>query len=364
VRRRWIALALLGLAGCGEGTAQAPPVVAGPPPVPVRVARAELQDVSEPIWGTGTIEADKQVDIGPRVDGIIEEIFVQVGDRVEQGARLFRTRDVEYRIRVEEAEYAQRLASAEAAKARRERERAEQLFRSDVVSSERLEALRTADAAARARLGQAETSLARARQELADTLVEAPWPGAVTQRFVDEGMMLRTMLTSGAAVVQLMKLDPVVAVVRVPEVHLRRVHPGTPARLHVDGLGRGFEGSVAIVSDRVDPGSRSIELRVPIPNPDLALKPGLFAKLELRPDPQRALVVERGAVLGHAPDRYVLVPVEGRAQRRDVEVRDVDALRLEIVSGLEAESDVLIAAPGAQLDVGAAFAVAPADASL
>jgi RND family efflux transporter MFP subunit len=352
------------LLACSRGTAQPPPPDAEPPAVAVQVVRASVQEIAEPIAGTGTVEADKQVDIGPRVDGTIEEIFVQVGDRVDAGAKLFRTRDVDYRIRVEEASYAQRLAAAEARKARRDLSRAEELFRSDVLSSEQIEAARTADDAARAREGQARTALARARQELADTLVQAPYPGAITQRFVDEGVMLRTMLSSGAAVVQLMKMDVVIAVVRVPEVHLRRIRVGTPARLQVDGLEGSFEGAVSIVSDRVDPGSRSIEVRVPIPNPDLVLKPGLFAKVELRPEPHRALVVERRAVLGRAPDRYVMVPENGRAARRAVEVRDLDALHLEVVSGLEDGSALLIAPPGVKLDEGAAFAAAPADAAL
>jgi RND family efflux transporter MFP subunit len=363
VRRLLPALALLCLAACSEGTAQAPRVAAQPPAVQARIVRAELQEISEPIIGTGTLEADKQVDIGPRVDGIIQEIFVQVGDRVEAGAKLFRTRDVEYRIRVEEAEYALRLASAEAGKTRNELARAEQLFRSDVVSIEQIEAMRTADDAARARRGQAETALARARQELADTLVVAPYPGSITRRFADEGLMLRTMLSSGSAVVQLMKLDVVVAVARVPEVHLRRIRPGTPARLQVEGLDGVFESEVAIVSDRVDPGSRSIEVRVPIRNPDLALKPGQFAKLELVPDPQRVLVIERGAVHGHASNRYVLVPRDGRAMRRDVAVRDLDAQRLEILSGLEPGGEVLVAPAGAQLEAGAPYAAAPDDAA-
>lgn len=358
-----LALLALGLAACSEGTARAPDAPPAAAPIAVSIARVEAQDIAESIWGTGTLEADKQADIGPRVDGIIEEVFVQVGDRVEAGDPLFRTRDVEYRIRTAEAEHALRLARAEARKAERDRARAEELFRSSIVSIEQIESVRTADDAARARVGQAETALERARQDQSDTLVRAPWPGAVTRRFVDEGVMLRTMLTSGAAVVQLMKLDVVVAVARVPEVHLRRVRVGTPARLHIDGLERAFEGSVAIVSDRVDPGSRSIELRVPIANPELVLKPGLFAKLELLPAPRRALVIERRAVRGRGADSYVLVADGGRAARHSVVVRDLDAQRLEVVSGLEAGAEVLVAEPGADLQEGAAFQVS-ADAPL
>jgi RND family efflux transporter MFP subunit len=356
-------LALCALAACGGDGAPTADVAGQPVPVPVAVVQVSAQAVEEPIWATGTLEADKQVDIGPRVDGIIDQVFVDVGDRVAVGDELFRTRDTEYQIRVREAEHALQLARAETKKASHELERAEELFRGNIVSIEAIESVRTAHDTARARLGQAQTALERARQEFEDTRVRAPFAGSITRRFVDEGVMLRTMLSSGSAVVQLMKLDQVVAVARLPDVHLARIRPGTQARLHVDGFEGTFEGEVQVVSDRVDPGSRTLEVRVPIPNPELALKPGLFAKLEVRPEPRRALVIERRALRGHAPDAYVLVAENGRAARRNVAVRNLDAQHVEILSGLDAGAQLLVARPGSELDEGAAF-VPAADAPL
>lgn len=349
-----LALALLGGAGC-SGDAQVSDTGSQTAPVPVVVVPVAAQPLDEPIWATGTLEADKQVDIGPRVDGIIDQVFVDVGDRVAAGDELFRTRDSEYRIRVREAEHALELGAAEARKAAHELERAEALFRQNIVSIEAIEAIRTARDTARARLGQAETALARGRQDLDDTRVRAPFAGSVTRRFVDEGVMLRTMLSSGSAVVQLMKLDQIVAVARLPDVHLARVRAGTPARLHVDGFEQAFEGRVEVVSDRVDPSSRTLEVRVPIPNPELALKPGLFAKLEIRPEPRHALVIERRALRGHAPDEYVLVAENGRAARRNVAVRNLDAQHVEVLSGLDVGAQLLVARPGEPLDEGTPF---------
>lgn len=348
-------LALCTLAACGGENGAAPDVAGQPTPIPVAVVQVSARPLDEPIWATGTLEADKQVDIGPRVDGIIEQVLVHVGDRVAAGDELFRTRDNEYRIRVREAEHASQLASAETRKAFHDLERAEELFRRNIVSIEEIESIRTAHDTARARFGQAQTALARARQDLEDTSVRAPFAGSITRRFVDEGVMLRTMLSSGSAVVQLMKLDQVVAVARLPDVHLTRVLPGTPARLHVDGFEGGFEGRIEVVSDRVDPASRTIEVRVPIPNPELALKPGLFAKLEVRPEPRRALVIERRALRGHAPDSYVLVAENGRAARRNVAVRNLDAQHVEVLSGLDDGAQLLVARPGSQLDEGSPF---------
>ena len=110
--------------------------------------------------------------------------------------------------------------------------------------------------------------------------------------------MLRTMMGGGSAVIQLMKTDVVAVIVQVPETQLPRVRLGTPARVRIDGLDRVFESRVEIVNDRVEASSRSIEVRMPIANADLAIKPGLSATAEILPEPREALVLERRALLG------------------------------------------------------------------
>ena len=157
----------------------------------------------------------------------------------------------------------------------------------NVASDERLDAVRTACEMAAAQREQAEAGLAQARQNLADTTVRAPYRGVITRRFVDEGAMLSTMMTAGNAVVQIMKMDIVVAIVQLPELHLARVHVGTPGVVRVDGIERSYESHVAILNDRVDSVSRAFEVRLAIENADYALKPGLFAELELRPEAAR-----------------------------------------------------------------------------
>lgn len=324
----------LALAGCGAE--ETPPVAAGleVAPIPVASTSATRESIVEPVLGTGTIAAHKTTDVGPRVSGIIDAIHVAVGDRVEKGDPLFRTRPVDYEIRVREAESALRLARANAQKAERDLERMKTLHGQNVASDERLDAVRTAYEMAAAQHGQAEAALAQARQNLADTTVRAPYRGVITRRFVDEGAMLSTMMTMGNAVVQIMKMDVVSAIVQLPEAHLARVHLGTPGVVRVDGIARTYEAKVDILNDRVDALSRAFEVRLTIENADYALKPGLFAELELRPEPREATLLERAALLGGEDTGYVFVLADGRAARRPLRVRELDAARVEVLEGL------------------------------
>jgi RND family efflux transporter MFP subunit len=356
-------LALAFALGCGA-SGEVADVSAPPPAVVIGATEAVEEALVEPILGTGTIAAQKTTNISPRVDGIIEEIYVKVGDRVEAGAPLFRTREIDYRIRLDQQRAAVRLASAEAEKARRDLERARGLSTRNVLSDEALDQAGTRDRIASAKLESARAARARARQDLEDVRVTAPYDGVITRRYVDEGAFIRSMMSTNSPVVQIMKIDVVLAIVHVPEIHLPRIRVGTPARVRIDGLACEYESEVYILNDRVEHTSHSIELRLPIVNDDLAIKPGLFAKAELLPAPRSALLVDRRAVLGSGENRWVFMAKGDRAVRRPVEVRDLDATRVEVLSGLVAGERVLVGPNLARLDDGTPVLLQASDVAL
>ncbi len=83
-----VAAAALSLAGCGGGSSEAPQ--AQIEAVEIGAIAPKRESLTEPVVATGTIAAAKTTDVGPSVDGIIEEVYVKVGDRVEAGSRCSR----------------------------------------------------------------------------------------------------------------------------------------------------------------------------------------------------------------------------------------------------------------------------------
>lgn len=354
--------AFAGLAlACGQadGTVEA----ASQDAIRLRAVPVRREQLVEPILGTGTIAPEKLTNVGPRVDGIVEEIFVHTGVRVSAGDPLFRTREVNYRLRLDQSRAELRLARAEAEKAQRDLERIEELAARGVASTEQLDSTRTQHAIASARVETAGAAVARAEQDLEDTVVRAPYDGVITQKFADEGTFMRTMMTGTAPVIQIMKIDLVVALVNIPAVHLPRVRVGTPGRVHIDGLGRVYETQVHVVNDRIDREARTIDVRLGIRNSDFAIKPGLFARVELLPEPRTVTVVERATVLGREGDRHVFVAIDGRAARRAVHVRDLDATRMEVLDGLEPGERVLSGPDLVRLEEGTRVLIEVADAA-
>jgi RND family efflux transporter MFP subunit len=330
--RRVVAMALasLLLAGCGDGRSATPPAAE---PVVLSNDLVREQDVVSPIQATGEVHADKLTEVKPRVDGIIDAVFVNVGDRVAAGQPLFRTRQADYRNRLAESDQAVALAEAEARQTAGDLDRAISLRGKGVVSQGRMDEVQAGHDTARARLGMAEAARAQARQSLADATVTAPYDGIVTGRFVDEGTMIQ-VATANTPVVEIAKLDVVEVVAQVAAVHLPRLKQDTRVTVAVEGVSRPIEAALGVINDKVDSRTRAVEIRLHLPNPDLSIKPGLFAKLTLYPAPRRAVVLDRTAVLGLAADAYVYVEESGVARRRPVQVRDLDAALVEVLGGL------------------------------
>jgi RND family efflux transporter MFP subunit len=335
-----VALAV-SLASCGKPTetkeakteAQAAAVVVST----VKVMQAEI---ALPIVATGSLTPSRQTDIGPSVDGIIEEVMVGVGSRVKKGDPLFRTRDVEIRLQVQELEQQVALARAQLKNAQNELRRQNSLKGGGWVSQSRMDTTRTNSDVAAAQLGVWEARLAQGRQQLKDTLVRAPYDGVISKKDVYEGRFMASrfggggMMGGAAGVVQIMGIDPLAVIVVAPATHFGQLKLGMTGRIFVDGIDKPFEAKVAVINYGVDYKARSVEVRMALPNPDYKVLPGLYARVELIPEARKTLVVDRKAILGPDGSRYAFVALNGRAKKIALSTREVDGERAEITSNV------------------------------
>ena len=352
----WVIVLLamgLALAACDQGeksetTASETLSDAAPgadqPAISAFLSEATSQTLVEPVIGTGTIAAHKVTDLGPSIDGVIDEIYVHVGARVSKGDPLFKTRDVDVRLKVAEAENELKLAKAQRRNADQALQRVKTLAGKGIVSGNRLEDAQARHSVAVAREGVAGAKLNQARQALKDAVVRAPFDGVITRRDIDEGKFMATRTPSigeNGGVLQISKIDLVAAIVEVPEPDLSRISLGTPAKVHLDALGKSVDADITVINDRVDPVRRAVEVRLAIPNENYEVKPGLFARAEILPPARSILALDRRAVQGTEAEQYVFLLEDGKAKRRPVRTAQVDASRVEVLEGLDAGDKVL-----------------------
>lgn len=343
----------IALAACGEGDGGTKEL-ASPPSTGVTVTRVIEVEHVEPIMATGTIAAKQSSNIGPLVEGVVEEIFVRVGDRVQKGDKLFRMRDVDYKRLVREAEASLDVAKAKYAQARRSFDRTKRLAEQGHISESGLDIARTELDVSRAGVNQAAAILETAQQQLRDTVVTAPFDGTVTARYIDEGVFMtnRSMGGGQSSVLELQEAHIVAGIMRAPESALPRLRLGQKAHLFIPGYDTPFESTVFIINDKIDSESRTVEFRLPVMNPDYSIKSGQFARAVVFPDPMKILVLPREAVRGSLASAYVIQIVDGKAHRKSVSVEQLDATRVRVSEGLEA-GDIVVLTSESDLSEGA-----------
>lgn len=317
------------------------------PSAPIHLELVRRIQVEKTVFASGTIAAKQTSNIGPLVEGVVEKIFVKVGDRVKRGDPLFQTRKVDYERRVEEANAAKNLADIRGEQAKRNYERAKELASQENISQARLDDVETAYRIAGAEVLRAKAALDTARQQLADTVVHAPFDGVITARNVDAGVFLSNRFSMGgsSAVVRIQEISIVGAIVQTPEENLGLLALNQPAKVQIQGHEEVYDSFVYILNDLVDPQTRTVELRLPIENENYAIKPGQFAEARIILPPQDLLVISRSAIASVGNATFVYVVRNDVASRVAVEVREFDSEQLEVLSGLQEGDSVVLSPP-------------------
>ena len=275
----------------------------GPRVARVITQRVELQPMIDEIQALGTAHANESIDIQPRIASLIERIAFREGQLVGKGDLL---------VELEDNEIVAGLALAEASlsESRSLYNRSQSLADSQAISASSLEGL-----VAQVRVDEARVEAARAR--LDNTVIRAPFAGRVGLRRVSPGSLVnnQTVITTLDDVSRI-KLD-----FSVPETFLTVV--SEDMRIVARSLvypGRVFPGIVASIDTRLDPVSRSVKVRAIIPNPDEALKPGMFLTVDLQRDRGEVLLAPEQAIVPEGTAQYVFVVTDGVAEKRAVQL--------------------------------------------
>ena len=168
----------------------------------------------------------------------------------------------------------------------------------------------------------------------------APASGVVVEKNVVEGSGSQ----AGERLFRIATVDRVWIEAELYEADVALVRPGDAARISLPYLpGQRFEGTVALVAPFLDGETRTARARIEIANPGHALLPGMYAAVELRREIGERIVVPASAVLYAGERRFVFVDAgEGRLRPQAVETGLRDGERLEVLSGLEPDQQIVV----------------------
>lgn len=312
-------------------------------------ARAEERELLPSLEVPAEIVAvpDRRATVGPRVAGRVVDVRVNVGDPVERGVPLVVLESDE----VGRARADLIAARARAAVARRKLDRERGLLEDRITSRRAFEEAEGDQQVAEADLRAARTRLATfgvtpsepAPRNPARVTLTSPMSGTVVMRSVHVGQWARPSET----LVEVVDLDELWLQASVYEREMRFVDVDQPVQVEVRAFpGEVFRGTVAQVAGTLDERTRSIGVRVVLPNPEHRLRPGMFATARIQGtpahEPRRLLVIPRAAlqeVLGH---RSVFVKVgNGTFELRRVSTGEREGELVEILDGLSPGDEVV-----------------------
>jgi membrane fusion protein (multidrug efflux system) len=330
-----------GAGGGSGGGAQAAPVV-------VETHTVQTRALPDDVSAVGSLVSNESVVLRPEVSGRIEAIRFRDGETVRRGAVL-----VELDSAVERAE--QQQARANLTLAESNFRRTQDLFGRKFVSQSSLDD-------ARAKLEVARAGLALAQAHLQRMQIRAPFDGVVGIRSVSPGDFVK----DGDALINLEDIATLKVDFRLPELYLDRVRPGQTLELTSDVLpGEVHSATVEAIDPLVDAQGRAVRLRASLRNPDMRLRPGVFARVRLILAERAEVAVVPEAALVPAPGnvQFVYRVEDGKVQRVMVKTGQRRDAMVEVVEGL-APGAVVVTAGQLKLRDGAAVKVAVAPAGV
>lgn len=311
----------------------------------VVVTKVVKRDVPVEVQAPVDLRPLEQADVGSKVLGYVDAVFVERGDRVKKGqiVALVRPSDLPDQLAAARSSIGQ--IKAQATLARTNYERARTLAPSGVVSQQELQAASAALASAEAAEASMQAQISGLAIRLGETRITSPIHGYVSARRLDPGALVGP--PGGGAIVTVVRMDRLRVFLTLNETDAVGIAVGMDAHVSVDALpGRSFVGKVVRVAPTFDPMTRTLEAEVQLPNDSGELRPGMygrgFIRREVHPG---APVVLVNAVQISSKEKYVFVlsgeKVERRAITTGAELDDGSAM--EVRAGLAGGEDIVIA---------------------
>lgn len=341
------------LSGC-EKPAQ-PPAASAPP---VTVANPTKRTVTDWDEFTGRFDAIEQVQVRARVTGFVIGVEFKDGAMVKTGDLLYTIDPRQYEAAAEQARGQLADAKAKVELAERELTRAETLVKTSAVSESVVDQRRQTLSAAQAATMQADGALKRALLDVEYTKVVAPIDGRVSRHLVTVGNLVQGSESGATLLTSIVSLDPIHVYFDMDEsIYLKnnrlwfegrrpssRDTPN-PVQIMLSGETKpSREGTVDFLDNRLDVGTGTLRGRGLVPNKDLSILPGQFARVRvLGSAPYEALLLPDTAIATDQSRKVVfVVKADDTVEMRPVVLGPLDDGLRVIREGLKADDRVIV----------------------
>lgn len=328
------------LSGCSSKTtndaakAQAATVTAEKTAIPVKIAILAKTKISRTIDYTATILPFEEVNMVPSTPGRIDKIYVEVGDKVNKGDKLFlMDRTQLYQMELQLSSLTKDLS------------RLDTLLKTGSAKQQQYDQMKT----------QYDVTRTNVEFMNQNTLMNAPFSGVITGKYFENGEMYSgapTTQTGRSAVVTVMQVNPLKVNVSISEQYYPLIRKGMKAEVMADVYKKEkFTGTVYMISPTINSATRSFNVELELPNRNDLLKPGMFVRVSMDLGEVETFVVPANTVLVQegTNTRFVFIEKNNVVERIEVILGKRFDDQLEIISSNIKEGDMLVTEGQAKL---------------
>ena len=297
------------------------------PPTTVSSTSVKEEEWAPRLAAVGSVSAVQGAIVSTELAGVVSEINFQNGAEAKKG-------EVLMKLDASQEEALLRSAEADAQLAKTDLERARDLAIKKVVSGAEFDS-------AQSKFTRQNAVVDQMRSSIAKKSIIAPFDGQLGIRQVNVGQMIN----AGQQVVELTALDPLYVDFALPEQYLAKLRKGLDVTVRADAFpGRQFKGKLTAVNSMVDPVTRNVSLQATLSNPDHALHPGMFAKVEVALAQTKKTIVIPGSAVSYAPYGDSVFVIE--KQKDPKTGKEEEVLRQQFVRIGEARGDFVAVTQG------------------
>ncbi|MBA3392640.1 MAG: efflux RND transporter periplasmic adaptor subunit [Deltaproteobacteria bacterium] len=318
-------------------------------PTVYKTEMAEIADITKKTVATGSIVPRREVEVKPKVTGVLAELYVEPGKKVKQGDPLGKIAIIADAMQVNQAESGVRTTQIAFENAKRELARNEALFKQGVVADAELQRYRTEFALRKQELATAGSSLqlvkegaTRGQSKTSTLIVTATTDGTVIDVPVKEGFSViqANNFNPGTTVAVIADMEDIIFQGRVDEAEVAKIKEGMKLSIKVGAIEKDMlEGKLEYISPKgkeID-GAIQFEIKAKVvAKPGVQIRANYSANADIVLDEKKQVLAIREALVQYK-DEKPFVEVETAPQtfdKRDVKLGLSDGIKVEVLSGV------------------------------
>jgi membrane fusion protein, multidrug efflux system len=283
----------------------------------VKVILIKTGVLQDKIQTAGSILANEEVEIRSEISGRLTNLSFKEGDYVKKGTSLFHIYDQDLKARLRKLQFNKKLAEDNEF-------RQKKLLEKEAISQ------REYDIAVNS-VNTIQADIEDLEAQLAKYIVRAPFDGKIGLRYISEG----SYISPATKIATLTNLNPAKLDFSIPAKYAQNVHQGSIVQFSIDDSEQKFTAVVYAIDPKIDPQTRTLQLRAKTPNPRNILIPGAFTKVELILKTKgTAILIPTEAVIPEATGSKVFIVKDGKAKPVKIKLGTRGEKTIEVTEGL------------------------------